>query len=64
MAAAVDTTYKPLCSKPLLEVPLIMVGDIPLGTSSEETVSTGATTTTERKLKPCIRYDRSLSDPM
>ncbi|CAN7994994.1 unnamed protein product [Ixodes hexagonus] len=61
MSGAVDTTYVPLYGKALLDSPMILVNDLPSRTSSEDVVPREMT---ERRLKPCIRYDRSVSDPM
>ncbi|KAK8778866.1 hypothetical protein V5799_019791 [Amblyomma americanum] len=68
MSAAIDTTYRPLTGKhlflePLLERPMVQLGEFPSRTTSEDNVpqdDQGG----EKRLRPCIRYDRSVSDPM
>lgn len=62
MSGAVDTTYVPLYGKALLDTPMILVNDLPTRTSSSDDVVPREMT--EKRLKPCIRYDRSVSDPM
>ncbi|XP_037580973.2 uncharacterized protein LOC119464184, partial [Dermacentor silvarum] len=68
ISGAYDTTYRPLVGKhllmePLLEVPSVQVSGLPSRTSSEDNVPKEAQGS-EKRLRPCIRYDRSVSDPM
>lgn len=68
MSAAIDTTYRPLIGKSpymetLMETPMVLVGDLPSRASSEDNIPR-STPAVERRLKPCIRYDRSVSATM
>ncbi|XP_075531745.1 uncharacterized protein LOC142564576 [Dermacentor variabilis] len=68
ISGAYDTTYRPLVGRhllmePLLEVPSVQASGLPSRTSSEDNVPK-ETQGSEKRLRPCIRYDRSVSDPM
>lgn len=60
MSGYVDTKYRPLYVKPLPDAALVLVGDLPTRTPSDDTVSRAQE---EKRLRYPVRLDRSISDP-
>ncbi|XP_064487853.1 uncharacterized protein LOC135400039 isoform X2 [Ornithodoros turicata] len=60
MSGFVDTTYRPLYTKPLPDSPLVLVGDLPSRTPSED----GTQRPVEQKrTQPMEQLNRSISEP-